>query len=435
MLGRIGPGCRPPPLSCRPLRLSAVPAPQAPAQPTDRWLRRLALALPLAALLVMAVYLQRMVAAHDALQAHTLEQAGGRAQQLAAAKAQQVEALLVGADLALRQFRDQVLVGNPEGMAAAARAIVAAMPAGAIGHFSVSDADGRVVYPSAHMQGEGDLPLNVADRGYFRQLAASPADLLTVHPAMVSRVTGQWAVPVTRPLLRDGRFAGVVLLSLSPSYLSDALARQQPSGQDVISLFHADGSYLARSTDIDHLLGTQVPASRPFLQPGAASEGRFRLVAQADGRERLYAWYRLDRLPLIVNVGLDIETVLAPSRAEGQRAQQRVIVLAPLSLALVLAMSWLLLRICPRTGRAGCQPGPDAGHAGRHRRRPDGGRQPGPGAACQPQPAPVVGPCPTGWARAARTPRCWTWAPASCRTRPPSRPCARRWKPAATWPC
>ncbi len=331
--------------SCRTPLLSAVAAPHFPAQPTDRWLRRLALALPLVALLVMAVYLQRMVAAHTALEAHTLEQAGGRAQQLAAAKAQHVEALLVSADLALCQFRDQVLAGNPATMAATARAIVAAMPAGAIGHFSVSDADGRVIFPSAHMQGEGDLPLNVADRSYFRQLAANPVDQMAVHTVMVSRITGQWSVPVTRPLLRDGQFAGVVLLSLSPSYLSDAMARQQPSGQDVISLFHADGSYLARSAGIDHLLGTQLPASRPFLQPGAASEGRFRLVAQADGGERLYAWYRLDRLPLIVNVGLDIENVLVPARTEGQRAMQRVAVLAPLSLALVLAMSWLLLRI------------------------------------------------------------------------------------------
>ena len=95
---------RPPPDPVNP----ALP----PVQPTDRWLRWLAVALPLLALVLMVVYLQRMAAAHAALEAHTLAQASSRAAQLAAAKAQQVEALLVGADLALRQFRDQIAHGN-----------------------------------------------------------------------------------------------------------------------------------------------------------------------------------------------------------------------------------------------------------------------------------------------------------------------------------
>jgi len=325
-------------------RLPATASPLTTALPTARWLRRLALALPLAGLLLMVVYIHRMVTAHDALKAHTLAQAGGRAQQLAAAKAQQMEALLTGADLALRQFRDQAATGSAEGMAAATRAVVAALPAGAIGHFSVSDAQGRVVYPSDHMQGDGQAPLSMADRDYFRFHAGQDSDRLYIHPAVVSRITGQWSVPMTRPLLRGGRFAGVVQMSLSPLYLSDALGRQQPGGHDVISLFHADGSYLGRSASIETMLGKRMPADRPFLRPGAATEGQFHQRSQADGRDRVYAWYRLDRLPLIINAGLDVDTVLAPAATEGRRAWQRVVVLAPLSVALVLGMRWLLLR-------------------------------------------------------------------------------------------
>ena len=320
-------------------------AAQDPAHPTARWLRQLAVALPLVALLVMVVYLQRMAAAHAALQTHTLAQASGRAGQLAAAKAQQIEALLVGADLALRQFRDQVATGNHAAMAAATQAVVAAMPPGAIGHFSATDADGGLVYPSPDLQDAGQRPLNQADRAYFRFHAGSQADVLHIQPPLLSQVTGQWAVPVTRAVQRNGRFAGVATLALSPQFLSDALARQQASALDVIALFHADGSYMARSADLARVLGRQMAQDRPFLQPGAASEGHFRQVAQADGRERLYAWYRLDRQPLITVVGLDVETTLAPAHTERQRAYQRVAVLAPLSMALVLGTSWLLLRI------------------------------------------------------------------------------------------
>ena len=89
-------------------------------------------------------------------------------------------------------------------------------------------------------------------------------------------------MPVTRPVQRHGRFAGVATLALSPQYLSDALARQQVSAKDVIALFHADGSYLARSTDLGRVLGRQIAQDRPFMQPGVASEGQFRQVAQMD---------------------------------------------------------------------------------------------------------------------------------------------------------
>ncbi|MES2717291.1 MAG: ATP-binding protein [Pseudomonadota bacterium] len=327
---------------------AALPLPVLPTTPSARWLRRLAVGLPLVGLLATALYIWRMESAHDALMATTLEQASDRAQQLAAAKAQQVEALLVGADLALRQFRSQYSSGGPSVADAAARAVIDAMPEGAVQAFSVADASGRVLYPSASMQGAGQQPLGVADRDYFRfhaAQAAEGADLLHIHPAVLSRMTGQWVMPLSRPLLVGNRFDGVVVLTLSPQYLSDTLGREQATGNDVIALLHADGSYLARSAGIDRLLGTRVPAERPFLQPGAAPQGRFQRVAHADGRARLYAWYRLDRLPLIASVGLDEAAVLAPALAETRRAHLRVAFVAPLTMLVLLATSWLLLRV------------------------------------------------------------------------------------------
>ena len=177
-------------------------APKPP--PTARWLRGLALALPVWGLLVIGLYLMRMNAAHDALAATTLTQASGRAEQLAAAKAQQVEALLVGADLALRQFRDKIASGSTAAASAAALSVADAMPAGAVGHFSAADSTGRLVFPSAGMRGARDEPLSVADRRYFRVLAASQGDRLHVNPVVVSHITGQWSLPLSRPVLRQG---------------------------------------------------------------------------------------------------------------------------------------------------------------------------------------------------------------------------------------
>jgi len=317
-------------------------APTAPP-PSARWLRRLALALPLVGLLVTGLYIWRMEQAHEALLAGTIEQASDRAQQLAAAKALQVEGLLSAADLALRQFRDQTLHGDPAQVEAAVRRVAAVLPDGALAHFGVADAEGRMVYPSAAvtLQPSPDL----SGRADFRAHGAGSDDRLQVQPVVHARLGGQWVLPLSRPLRRGSRFEGMAVLALSPSFLADALARQQASAQDTIALLHADGSYIARNTGLEKLLGQRAPGNMPFLQVDAPTQGRMRQVSPIDGRQRLSAWYRLDRLPLIVTVGLDEDRVLAPVQAQQRRGRLRTAALVPVTTLLTLAVSVLLLRV------------------------------------------------------------------------------------------
>ena len=259
----------------------------------------------LAGLLLMVVYIHRMVTAHDALKAHTLAQAGGRAQQLAAAKAQQMEALLTGADLALRQFRDQAATGSAEGMAAATRAVVAALPAGAIGHFSVSDAQGRVVYPSDHMQGDGQAPLSMADRDYFRFHAGQDSDRLYIHPAVVSRITGQWSVPMTRPLLRGGRFAGVVYANLATLHFEPILSPAALGEHGAATLRMADQSLVHRYPGGGAAVGSRdvSPQLRDIMASGKTA-GLYTAPTALDGIERYNAYRKVHSLPMYVIVGL-----------------------------------------------------------------------------------------------------------------------------------
>jgi hypothetical protein len=71
------------------------------------YLHGIAILLPVLAVVVIALFLWRLSAAHEQLLAGTLSQAGQRAAQLAEAKADQIESLLTGADIVVRQFRDQ----------------------------------------------------------------------------------------------------------------------------------------------------------------------------------------------------------------------------------------------------------------------------------------------------------------------------------------
>lgn len=126
-----------------------------------RWV---AFALPVLAVVVIALHLVWLRSAHEQLRADTLAQAGHHAEQLAEAKAGQVESLIGGVDVVLRQVRDQYATGNTQATAAAIRSAFDALPQGAVLHFAVSDAQGTLVFSTV----AGAQGVQVADRDYFK---------------------------------------------------------------------------------------------------------------------------------------------------------------------------------------------------------------------------------------------------------------------------
>ncbi|CAD5375126.1 Histidine kinase [Rubrivivax sp. A210] len=320
-----------------PVALASV----APANPGGARLRRLAWGMPVVVVAIITFQLWSVHAGHRDLQTQAIARESLHAEQLARAKAEQVRTLILGADRLLRQFRDQYAAGQLAAAKVSAQTTLEAFPEGAVVHLSASDAGGTIRYSSRPTT---PAPF-VGDREYFSVHAKGVTDVLYINKPVRSRASGDWIVVLTRPLLgTDGRFAGVAMLSLSPQYLSDELGAMPTSPHDAISLFFTDGSYLARSHDIDKLLGTGLPADRPFLQAGAPAHGVARQVAFADSRARLYGWARLDPLPLIVNVGLDEAAALAPAAAAADAAWMRAALAVPLALLITGGFSWLLLR-------------------------------------------------------------------------------------------
>ena len=76
---------------------------------------------------------------------------------------------------------------------------------------------------------------------------------------MQGRLSRQWTIQLSRPLLRGGEFDGVVVLSLSPDYIARYFRAILDGPGDIISLLRTDGTYLARSRQQDAVLGHAVP--------------------------------------------------------------------------------------------------------------------------------------------------------------------------------
>ena len=177
---------------------------------------------------------------------------------------------------------------------------------------AVTDRDGYLVYSRLPQQVRGSF----ADREYFQAQKKRGADELHISEPVMGRVTKQWAIQMTRPLLdAAGRFDGILVVAVPPPGLESVYGDIHLGEDGLIALARDDGQILALTGGV-----AQAPrrslAGTPGLDPDGPASGEFRLLA-ADGVERFYSFRRLSSYRLTVFVAQSVDTVLAPYR--GQR--------------------------------------------------------------------------------------------------------------------
>ena len=241
------------------------------------------------------------------LREQVLQQAEQRSLHVADAMAGQVQAQLNTMDITLRTLRDHWVREPRERFDVLAKDALNSLPPGLVSHVSVADASGHLVYNTLGL----DTVRYVGDRDSFRVARQGP-DAMRVSAAVRSRLTGRWVFVVDRPLLREGRFDGVVYLVVESAYIARELGRLELSDQDVVSLVHPDGHILARSRSNEASMGQLVPADRPFRTDPALVRGTYRVKDVSDQVPRTYGWRRLADPGLVVSVGLADDSVLAP---------------------------------------------------------------------------------------------------------------------------
>lgn len=307
--------------------------------------------LHLAALAVLALafvfsglYWWRLDTAQAELRAQTLERIAQNARQLAEAVAGQTQTLIHLADFAVLHLRDDYGSGDRQTFAGTVETILKTFPAGAVLQIGVIDADGYLVYSNLGLRERVFL----GDREHFKVHAAGKDDRLFISKPVFGRVSKTWSIQLTRPIFRQGRFAGVVVLSLAPEYISANLDIAGLDSDDIITLFDTSGVYLSRSRDLANAMGKTVPPERPFIGADAPPRGIFRVAAAFDKIHRTYAWRRLDAFPLVVNVGIGEATLLGPIEESIRRERQRNAMGIAIVLLLAAGIAALLVRVATR---------------------------------------------------------------------------------------
>jgi len=147
--------------------------------------------------------------------------------------------------------------------------------------------------------------INLADREHFRAQLDPTHDDLYISKPVVGRATRGHAIQFTRKLLHaDGRFAGVVQVSLDASELSRFYETIQ-IGNGYVMLAGTDGIIRARGPLNDGVIGRAI--DDPALLAAIQSEqtGSLTTNSASDGTERIVSFRRLRDYPLVVLIGFD----------------------------------------------------------------------------------------------------------------------------------
>ncbi len=202
------------------------------------------------------------------------------------------------------------------------------------------DADGRSIVST--MLNPAIARANIADRPYFEQ-ARQAGDAMFISEPIKGRVTGGTVVnAVARRTTADGRFAGVVVVSLFPQYFQDfyqSLASAE-TGLSTFAMFDAGGTVLARWPPAAGQLRVPPDSKLKLATLAGDDQGIVRLVSRHDGKPRMISFMRVPGLPIYTSAALDEQAIFEPwHRFVALLAG----VLGPLTAGLVY-VSWLALK-------------------------------------------------------------------------------------------
>lgn len=180
--------------------------------------------------------------------------------------------------------------------------------------------------------------VDLSDRAHFRVHLDPQQDDLFISVPVMGRESGRWSVQFTRKLLTgDGRFGGVVVISLNPYWLTQVYDTLD-IGHGSVTLVGLDGIIRARAPEEAGTLGSSIAGGNLMAEALIRPQGTLRSRGEADATERLTAFRRVESFPLIVAVSNDMAEIL-----QGYDAYRRSILSSGAVLTLLILGTGLLL--------------------------------------------------------------------------------------------
>jgi diguanylate cyclase (GGDEF)-like protein/PAS domain S-box-containing protein len=193
---------------------------------------------------------------------------------------------------------------------------------------SIIDADGKLIASSRPL-----LPIQVADRDYFRRHKAVDTGRLDISQPVIGRSSGRPIIQLSRRMNhRDGSFAGIVLLSVTPDYFTQFYSESDLGSLGRLGLVGLDGVYRARRVGSVTTSTGDGSAAALVARAEATPVGLYESTDGGDGVARIVAYRKLRDYPVIVTVAAARSEALAGFVA----SRNKYLVIAALATAVIL---------------------------------------------------------------------------------------------------
>jgi diguanylate cyclase (GGDEF)-like protein len=184
--------------------------------------------------------------------------------------------------------------------------------------------------------------INVSDRAYFKALKSGKAATPLWVELVEGRFSGAWATVIARKVSGpNGEFLGLVTRGITPATFEQYFATVTLGENAAISMFHRDGTLLARYPHIEEMIGRNFSAGMVHQKVlSKAGHGTLRLTSSIDGLERLAAARSLGKFP----ISIVATTTVAGALADWEQQTRFLTGVAALSVLIIVAMLFLIVR-------------------------------------------------------------------------------------------
>ena len=154
--------------------------------------------------------------------------------------------------------------------------------------------------------------VDLSQREHFKvHQEAGPVDRVFVSRPLMGKVSGKWSIQITRPILKNGQFDGVLVISVSPAQFAGFAKKLRIDQDGSLTVVRNTGEIMVHYPSLESSLG-QVLQDLPFLSSDPAISGNFRLIDKGDGKDRIYGYYRLPEYGMNFSLGEAVSDILAP---------------------------------------------------------------------------------------------------------------------------
>ena len=189
--------------------------------------------------------------------------------------------------------------------------------------------------------------VDLSQREHFRVHADAPEkDRLFISKPLMGKVSKKWTIQLTRPILRQGKFDGVLVLSIAPEFFSQFSEQLFSQNQSQLKVIRNSGEIMAISPVSESMYNQRVQA--PYLDAAAPQAGNFRSHDPDSQAEEIGGYYKLPDYGMTLVSVEPMQDVLTPYR----HYRNVVIGVACLTSAAIIFFFLLLRNSQKRLGRA-----------------------------------------------------------------------------------